>query len=103
MSEKEEMTSEGGLNVTLTLRLLMHGKVFKLHWNNRASFVVLKPNEWSNNTVLKWSQPANVTSSKKKNVCVAICSGIVIFLFTGSRQHNWQGRFLAQSAFIDSY
>lgn len=26
MSDKEEMTSDGGLNVTLTLRLLMHGK-----------------------------------------------------------------------------
>lgn len=27
MSDKEEMASDGGLNVTLTLRLLMHGKV----------------------------------------------------------------------------
>uniref|UniRef100_A0A8C2X946 Zgc:110045 n=1 Tax=Cyclopterus lumpus TaxID=8103 RepID=A0A8C2X946_CYCLU len=27
MSDKEEMASEGSLNVTLTLRLLMHGKV----------------------------------------------------------------------------
>lgn len=27
MSDKEEMTSDGGLNVTLTLRLLMHGKL----------------------------------------------------------------------------
>lgn len=27
MSDKEEMSSDGSLNVTLTLRLLMHGKV----------------------------------------------------------------------------
>lgn len=27
MSDKEEMASDGSLNVTLTLRLLMHGKV----------------------------------------------------------------------------
>lgn len=27
MSDREEMASDGGLNVTLTLRLLMHGKV----------------------------------------------------------------------------
>lgn len=27
MSDKEEIASDGGLNVTLTLRLLMHGKV----------------------------------------------------------------------------
>jgi len=27
MSDKEEMVSDGSLNVTLTLRLLMHGKV----------------------------------------------------------------------------
>lgn len=30
MSDKEEMASDGGLNVTLTLRLLMHGKVVPL-------------------------------------------------------------------------
>uniref|UniRef100_A0A3Q2YML3 Zgc:110045 n=1 Tax=Hippocampus comes TaxID=109280 RepID=A0A3Q2YML3_HIPCM len=28
MSEREEMASDGSLNVTLTLRLLMHGKMF---------------------------------------------------------------------------
>lgn len=30
MSDKEEMASDGGLNVTLTLRLLMHGKVVQI-------------------------------------------------------------------------
>lgn len=30
MSDKEEMASDGSLNVTLTLRLLMHGKVIEL-------------------------------------------------------------------------
>lgn len=30
MSDKEEMSSDGGLNVTLTLRLLMHGKVVQM-------------------------------------------------------------------------
>lgn len=30
MSDKEEMASDGSLNVTLTLRLLMHGKVMDI-------------------------------------------------------------------------
>lgn len=30
MSDKEEMSSDGSLNVTLTLRLLMHGKVLQI-------------------------------------------------------------------------
>lgn len=30
MSDKEEMASDGNLNVTLTLRLLMHGKVVQI-------------------------------------------------------------------------
>lgn len=42
MSEKEEMASEGGLNVTLTLRLLMHGKVFKLHLKQSSFFCCIE-------------------------------------------------------------
>lgn len=34
MSDKEEMASDGSLNVTLTLRLLMHGKVIDRHGNS---------------------------------------------------------------------
>lgn len=34
MSDKEEMASDGSLNVTLTLRLLMHGKVIGRYRNS---------------------------------------------------------------------
>lgn len=32
----------------------------------------------------------------RENVFVATCSSIVIFSFTGSWQHNWEGRFILQ-------
>lgn len=41
MSEKEEMISEGNLNVTLTLRLLMHGKVIDRYGNSSNNLIYL--------------------------------------------------------------
>lgn len=37
MSDKEEMALDGSLNVTLTLRLLMHGKVMDTGNKNEYS------------------------------------------------------------------
>lgn len=51
MSDKEEMALDGNMNVTLTLRLLMHGKVMLQHENSEDSFVM--PNEKSCHCCLK--------------------------------------------------
>lgn len=34
-------------------------------------------------------------------LCDGICSCIIIFSFTGSWQHNWEGMFILQLDFID--
>lgn len=39
MSDKEEMASDGSLNITLTLRLLMHGKVIDRCVNTSNNYV----------------------------------------------------------------
>lgn len=43
MNEKEGGVSEGGLNVTLTIRLLMHGKVRHISNPHRAVLVCFQP------------------------------------------------------------
>lgn len=47
MSDKEEMSSDGNLNVTLTLRLLMHGKVLQIQ------VIWLFSTKWTANAMLK--------------------------------------------------
>lgn len=58
MNEKEGGVCEGGLNVTLTIRLLMHGKVRHISDPHRAVLVLFsalfcKRSQSSNETVLE--------------------------------------------------
>lgn len=75
MSDKEEMSSDGGLNVTLTLRLLMHGKVV----HTLAS--TLSPPPHARQRCVNMMAPCG-------EMWLNLCSPRV----AGSWQHHWQGR-----------